>query len=54
MSYNMNDPIAAAKLFAELDSTEDPEGMEALKRVNFQQAGFFFPDKDYNSVKEAQ
>lgn len=46
--------MAAAKLFAELDSEEDPNGMNALKRVDFQRAGFFFPEKDYNSVKEAQ
>jgi len=50
----MSDPVAAAKLFSDLDPAEDPEGMKALKRVDFTKGGFFFPDKDYGSVKEAQ
>ena len=54
MSYNINNQVSAAKMFAELDPVEDPEGMQTLGRVDFQQGGFYFPDKDYNSVKEAQ
>ena len=49
----MSDPVAAAKLFSDLDPAEDPDGMKALKRVDFTKGGFFFPDKDYGSVKEA-
>ena len=50
----MTDPVAAAKLFSDLDSIEDPLGREALGKVDFRQAGMFFPDKEYGSVKEAQ
>jgi hypothetical protein len=50
----MTDPVAAAKLFSDLDPNDDPNGMRALRKVDFKTAGFFFPDKDFNSVKEAQ
>ena len=32
---NINDPVQAAKLFAELDPVEDPQGKQALKQVDF-------------------
>jgi hypothetical protein len=50
----MTDPIAAAKLFSDLDNQMDPNGRQALKKVDFKMAGLFFPEKDFNSVKEAQ
>jgi hypothetical protein len=31
----MTDPIAAAKLFSEIDPQEDPQGRRALKKVDF-------------------
>jgi hypothetical protein len=50
---NINDPVQAAKLFAELDPVEDPQGKQALKQVDFRQLGLFFPNKSYGSVEEA-
>jgi hypothetical protein len=50
----MTDPVAAAKLFSDLDQHDDPNGAKALKKVDFRTAGFFFPEKDFSSVKEAQ
>jgi hypothetical protein len=45
--------VAAAKLFSDLDHQDDPNGARALKKVDFRTAGFFFPEKDFCSVKEA-
>ena len=50
----MNDPAAAAKLFADLDPAEDTMGKQSLSRVDFRSTGFFFPSKEYTSVIEAQ
>ena len=50
----MTDPVAAAKLFADLDPSEDPLGKQMLSRVDFRSTGFFFPNKEYTSVIEAQ
>ena len=50
----MNDPAAAAKLFADLDPAEDTMGKQSLSRVDFRSTGFLFPSKEYTSVIEAQ
>ena len=50
---HMNDPVAAAKLFSELDHTEDPFGRAALKSVDFRGLGLFFPAKQYTSTADA-
>jgi hypothetical protein len=47
---NINDPVQASKLFSELDPASDPQGMRAIRQVDFRQLGIFFPDKDYSSV----
>jgi hypothetical protein len=47
---NINDPVQASKLFSELDPSSDPQGMLAVRQVDFRQLGIFFPDKDYCSV----
>ena len=53
-SLNMTDPLTAAKVFAELDQSEDPQGKQMLGRIDFRAAGLFFPNKEYTSVIEAQ
>ena len=50
---HMNDPVAAAKLFSELDHSEDPFGRSALKQVDFRGLGLFFPNKEYSSAQDA-
>jgi hypothetical protein len=50
----MTDPLAAARLFSEIDQVEDPNGHSALKKVDFKAAGLFFPEKEFSSIKEAQ
>ena len=47
---NINDANQAAKLFAELDPSEDPLGRNALNQVDFRGLGLFFPNKAYNSA----
>ena len=54
MNFNLTDPIIAAKFYAELDPEEDPNGLKALKQVDFKNKGFFFPEKDYLSPSQAQ
>lgn len=50
---NINDSKQAQKLFNELDSTEDPLGLKALKHVDFRSLGIFMPNKAYGSASEA-
>jgi hypothetical protein len=50
---NINDPVAAARLFSEIDHSEDPMGRAALKSIDFRAQGMFFPDKEFSSAQAA-
>lgn len=50
---NISNSKQAQKLFNELDSTDDPLGLKALKHVDFRSLGIFMPNKAYSSASEA-